>query len=176
MRLTFHETRLKLTAAIFRLLVLLIAVQAPMQADSTGTFPGIGDRQQWLKANEYYNEGNDMRHAGRYAESISKYNLAISIYPFDNAYFSNLALAYKKSGDYKSAEANYRRAIKLESKVWNSWGGLGDVLKHLGKFAEAKSAYLQALKFQVPADVKVELEKSVSEVTKQIETPTSREK
>ena len=61
----------------------------------------------------------------------------------------NEAVQHTAKGEWKQAEAAYRRAIAARDNFPEAWNGLGHALKKQRKFAEALEAYRKAL-FQRP--------------------------
>src|SRR5262245_9568807 len=62
--------------------------------------------------------------------------------PPEALYNSGEQLAAK--GDWKQAEAAYRRAIQARDQFPEAWNGLGHALKKQRKYGEALDAYKQA--------------------------------
>lgn len=128
-----------------------------------GGFPGRGDYQSWKIANVSYDLATRQLESLKFDKAIDLYKKAISIYPYDPDYYTNLGLTYKKKGDLLAAERSYRDSISVK-ETWNAWANLASVLKKERKFSEARSAYSKALKFNLPPSAKQVIEKSLSEM------------
>ncbi len=116
-------------------------------------FPGKGDYQAWLKANEQFNEGNALKRNGSFDQAIIKYKRAIAVYCFDAEYFNNLGSAYKGKGDYANAASAYKKALSIK-EIWQSWANLGTVLAKIGKSHESRAAYQKALNLNPPSSAR----------------------
>jgi tetratricopeptide (TPR) repeat protein len=120
-----------------------------VQAEN-GEFPGKGSYQKWAAASSLYNEGNSLRHAKDFDKAIEKYRAAIAIYPYDHAFYNNLAMAYQKKGDLKSSVESFKKAIELDPNNWKCWGGLAEVLRDQGQLRESLSAYKKTIALNPP--------------------------
>lgn len=60
--------------------------------------------------------------------------------------FINLAIAYKKQGDFSSAEKNLRSALEIEPQNPVASNELGLLLRRLGRFEEARAVYEEIIK------------------------------
>jgi Flp pilus assembly protein TadD len=69
----------------------------------------------------------------------SLYARYIDLYPEDAAGWNNLALTYKRSGQYAEEERLYRRSLMLEPDNANTKNNLAVNLAHQGRFKEAES-------------------------------------
>jgi len=69
----------------------------------------------------------------------SLYARYIDLYPDDAAGWNNLALTYKRSGQYAEEERLYRRSLMLEPDNANTKNNLAVNLAHQGRFAEAEA-------------------------------------
>ena len=66
------------------------------------------------------------------------YERYIELYPEDAAGWNNLALSYKRTGDYGEEEKLYRIALALEPGNTNTKNNLAVNLAHQGRYGEAK--------------------------------------
>lgn len=131
-------------------------------AHAQGTFPGTGAKDQWLKANGFFAQGNQLTQAKKFNDAVTKYQQAIATYPDDYHYHFNLGLAQKKSGDLKGAVESFKQSLTLKRDEWKSWKALGNTLYALGRYAEAKDAFKNALAANPPANQVSELQKGFS--------------
>lgn len=67
------------------------------------------------------------------------YHKYIRLYPEDAAGWNNLALTYKRSGEYREEERLYRTALALEPENSNTRNNLAVNLAHQGRFREAEA-------------------------------------
>ncbi len=106
-----------------------------------GDFPGIGNETDWDNANQYYNQGNHSNGE----EACKLYLKAISIYPYDAAFWNNLGAHTK---DNKKAIEYYQKAIELNPILVDSYIGLGTTYKELDRHEDAINCYKKALKLE----------------------------
>ena len=136
-----------------------LIIAAPALAQ---TFPGIGSKADWLKANGLYAEGNQLVERKKLAEAIEKYRAAIATYPSEYHYHYNLGLTLKKSGDLKGAAEALRKATQLNPHDWRAWKILGNCLYKSGELHDAKTAFSTALQCNPPASEVRELRAGVA--------------
>jgi tetratricopeptide (TPR) repeat protein len=79
------------------------------------------------------------------------YERMIEKYPEDGAGYNNLALVYKRTGDYTQEEALLRKALSLDPDNTSALNNLGVNLAHQGRFDEAL-AVMDHLKSLDPDD------------------------
>jgi tetratricopeptide (TPR) repeat protein len=129
---------------------------------------GVGDsRDDWLKANGFFAEGNHLVQAKKYAEAAAKYRKAIEIYPADYHYKFNLALALKHQGDLLAAVDAFKESLALNSKDWKAWKGLANCYYQLGDFKQAEGAFRRALDCAPPAKEVGQLRQGVAASARQ---------
>jgi len=66
------------------------------------------------------------------------YHRYITLYPDDAAGWNNLALTYKRTGEYAEEERLYRRSIALDPENSNTKNNLAVNLAHQGRYREAE--------------------------------------
>jgi Tfp pilus assembly protein PilF len=66
------------------------------------------------------------------------YHRYITLYPEDAAGWNNLALTYKRTGEYAEEERLYRRSIALDPENSNTKNNLAVNLAHQGRYREAE--------------------------------------
>jgi tetratricopeptide (TPR) repeat protein len=83
----------------------------------------------------------------------------ISLYPFDAAGYNNLALVYKRLGEYPKEEAHYRLALALDPEDSFVLNNLAVNLAHQGRFHEALEIMEKLARIQ-PEDPYADLHRS----------------
>ena len=148
-------------------LSLCLVIGQAAYSDSNRAFPGKGSFQAWQKANVFFNEANALGKSGKYEAEMAKLQKAISIYPFDSAYYHNLGVSHRdrdKKGDLQLAEKAYRQAISLEPSAWEYWFNLGGVLYSQDKNEESIKALRKALSLNPPPDKVEVLKRNINRV------------
>ena len=69
--------------------------------------------------------------------SRDAYQRMVDLYPYETAGYNNLALTYKRAGDWKTEEALYRKALQYAPSDPVVLNNLAVNLAHQGRFAEA---------------------------------------
>jgi tetratricopeptide (TPR) repeat protein/TolB-like protein len=101
----------------------------------------------------YQQLGTAYQFLGRVDEALVNYRKALAIRPSAPAYSNTGALLHQK-GDFKGAVDAYQHAIEIRPNSSATRRNLGDALRRLGRSAEAKAAYLEAVRLG-EADLKV---------------------
>jgi protein O-GlcNAc transferase len=86
--------------------------------------------------------------AGRLAETVAAYRMAIALQPGIAEVHVNLASALKELGQLEEAIASYRSAIALRPNLAEAHYNLGVVLQQRGRRDEAMDAYRRARAFK----------------------------
>lgn len=81
------------------------------------------------------------RSGGRYTDSISSLEDALSQHPDPAAAHRELALSYERAGDLESAEQALRAATLVGDEDWKNWNLLGAFLWRMGKYGQAREAF-----------------------------------
>ncbi len=106
-----------------------------------GDFPGIGSEDAWNNAVKYMNQGNQAN-----GEEACKFYLkAISIYPYDAAFWDNLGIETK---DNNKAIEYYKKAIELNPEFIKPYINLGVTYRELGRHEESINWFQKALKLE----------------------------
>jgi Flp pilus assembly protein TadD len=113
-------------------------------------FPQKGSFANWYRAARIAQNGSISFDMGEYKKAAAAFRTAISIYPYDSGFYSNLGWTYSKQHKFKQAEANLHKAIILNPNHWKSWWQLGSVLMQEGKYKESRNALYQALDLSAP--------------------------
>ena len=93
----------------------------------------------------YQRLGTAHQFLGNTDEAIANYRKAIAIRPSAPAY-SNIGAMLHEAGDYAGAVEAYRQAIEIQPNSSATRRNLGDALTRLGREAEAKAAYREAVR------------------------------
>jgi tetratricopeptide (TPR) repeat protein len=97
--------------------------------------------------------GTNYQLLGDNDRAIENYRKAIAIRPSAPAY-SNLGAGLHQRGDFAGAVDAYRQAIAIRPNAATTHRNLGDALFRLGKSAEARAEYLEAIRL-FETDLKV---------------------
>jgi serine/threonine-protein kinase len=114
-------------------------------ADAAERFPD--------NARVYQQLGTAYQFLGNTAEAVANYRKALAIRPSAQAY-SNLGAFLHSTGDFAGAVDAYQHAIEIRPNSSATRRNLGDALTRLGRAAEAKAAYREAVRLG-EADLKV---------------------
>jgi tetratricopeptide (TPR) repeat protein len=131
-------------------------------AFAQGAFPGTGSKADWLKANGFFAEGNQLREGKKYADAVAKYNEAIAVYGSDSHYFYNLGMAQKQMGQVEPAVQSFRKALGLNGRDWKCWKVLGNCLYKMGDLSGARQAFQKAIQNGAPPRESAELHKGIA--------------
>lgn len=101
----------------------------------------------------YQQLGTAYQFLGRNDEALANYQKAIAIRPSAPAY-SNIGALLHQKGDFHGAVDAYQHAIAIRPNASATRRNLGDALSRLGRGAEARAAYLEAVRLG-EADLKV---------------------
>jgi tetratricopeptide (TPR) repeat protein len=99
----------------------------------------------FAKADKLFQKGNEHYEKLEYDLAIQKYQEAISQYDQQWAYFFNLGLAQKKSGDSQSAFDSFQKAVILNPDSFSCNKEMGEALALMEKFDEALPYYQKAI-------------------------------
>ena len=137
------------------------SVPAATVETQTGGFPGKGDYQKWMQANEAYNQATRFRMSGEYDAAIAKYKEAISTYKYQAEFYTNLGLCYKNTGDLKAAESAYKKSLSIKPS-WQAYADMGNVLKRQRKNSDARKAFQKALECNPPPELVPTIEQDMA--------------
>ena len=101
----------------------------------------------------YQQLGTAYQYLGKTDEAVANYRKAIAIRPSAPAY-SNIGAMLHEAGDFAGAVEAYQHAIEIQPNSSATRRNLGDALTRLGRLAEAKAAYREAVRLG-EADLKV---------------------
>jgi tetratricopeptide (TPR) repeat protein len=82
---------------------------------------------------------------GRHAEGVKLLEIVASETPDSSAPRIDLGIAYRRAGDFESAERNLLLALDVNPEHPAAHNELGIVHRHTGRFSEARASYEAAL-------------------------------
>lgn len=112
----------------------LVSACTNMPRFVTGDFP------------QYYPEALEAAKRGKTTDAIKLLTKVTRNNPDYPIGFTNLGLQYLKNRDYDKAESAFRKAIELDQNDAVAYNHLGVVLREQGKFTDARTMYMNALK------------------------------
>ncbi len=122
----------------------LNAQQAAMTA-----IPDVDQKKDVVKRPRSVKHADDFYHAKEYFEAIDHFKKAYSKVKTreEKAEIAHrLAECYRFTFNYRSAEAQYKRSIKLKLETAENFIGVAEMLKYQGEYVEAIVAYKDFLK------------------------------
>ena len=160
-----NEYTLRALAIAF-VLIAAVAITPKAFAYKDGDFPGVGNYNDWVKANGYFNQANNSKGI---AEKAVLYKKAISIYPYDAGYWINYAssaitdeqekincflkaaqlnpddplgyqdagVEYQKIGQYQKAIECYEKVLAINPSLPDFYVGILNCFLSLKKYNEA---------------------------------------
>lgn len=99
----------------------------------------------FAKADKLFQQGNELYEKSELEQAIQKYQAAIAAYDQQWAYFFNLGLAQKKSGQTEAAFASFQQAVTLNPESFSCNKEMGEALALMEKFDEALPYYQKAI-------------------------------
>lgn len=97
---------------------------------------------------EYYNQGLELAHQGRYAESIQLFDTEIAANPDHFLAWTAKGVAQNELGEYDAALASFDRSIQIQPGYYLAWDNRGVALANLGRYSEAVASYDEALRLE----------------------------
>jgi protein O-mannosyl-transferase len=92
--------------------------------------------------------GVALYHAGRLAEAIENYEIALRFTPRDAETIDNLGVALEHAGRNDEAIRCYETAVRLKPDFPEAYSNLGNALRRAGRLAEAIIQYHHALRLR----------------------------
>jgi tetratricopeptide (TPR) repeat protein len=86
-----------------------------------------------------YAEAAALANAGKYDESIAKFNEVIAQVPKCTECYAGIGMAAREKKDYAAAETAYKKAIEIDPNYIEAYSGLANIYNDQKKFAEAKA-------------------------------------
>jgi tetratricopeptide (TPR) repeat protein len=129
-------------------------------------FPGKGSRSAWGDALPHYNLGNKYLNTERYEQAVEKYQDAISIYPDDGDFYTQLGVALRKLDRYAEAEQAFKKATELNPDDWVPWSDLANAYLKQNRLKETIAAFQRTLKCNPPVDQKTAIQQDIKDITK----------
>ena len=127
---------------------LLVGQIAAQQAAMTA-IPDVEEKKEVVKRPRSVKNADDFYLAKEYSEAIEHFKKAYSKVKTreEKAEIAHrLAECYKFTFNYRSAEAQYKRSIKLKQGIVDNYLGVAEMLKYQGEYEEALVAYNDLLK------------------------------
>jgi tetratricopeptide (TPR) repeat protein len=97
-----------------------------------------------MSARAFLNLGATYHQLGDTAKALDNYHKSVSLAPLAQTY-SNIGTIHFDEGRYEEAAASFRLAVQLAPASALHHGNLGDVLRKLGRPAEAAESYARAV-------------------------------
>lgn len=94
----------------------------------------------------YFNLGNVYAEQGRWPEAVGAYRMAVALRKKDGAAHNGLGVALAAWGEYEHSAESFKRAIEIYPEWAEPRYHLSEVYKKLGRDADARAAYSEALK------------------------------
>lgn len=110
----------------------------------SNTFPGKGSVAAWNKAQIEYDFAHRFKESKDWANAVSYFNKAISIYPYDDKYFLSCSDCYHKLNDTTKAMQYCARGLALKQEPVY-WVKLADIAAAQGDFLKCRKAANTAL-------------------------------
>ena len=138
------------------------------QASATAggaTFPGKGDKKDWVRAAKLYDQALSQRKSGNIDRAMKLYEEAISIYPYDADFYYNLAIHYNRDKkDYKHAEELMAKAVELKPETYSMQWEYAAALLAEGKIDQAKTVLEKAKSLKKTAEQEKELKETLGKI------------
>jgi tetratricopeptide (TPR) repeat protein len=93
-----------------------------------------------------YAEAAALANAGKYDESIAKFNEVIASVPKCTECYSGIGAANREKKDYAAAEAAYKKALEIDPNYIEAYSGLANIYNDQKKFSEARAMSEEANK------------------------------
>ena len=116
----------------------MIAIQ-PVSASHEYNFPMVGSQANWVEANELFHRAISLKHAGspeRPDECIDVIKKAIAIYPYDPAFYCELAEECLRRQRLSEAEQAINNAVKLEPTYGRAYFEKAQILMQQGAISK----------------------------------------
>eukprot|EP00492_Amphilonche_elongata_P004553 TRINITY_DN4928_c0_g1_i1.p1 TRINITY_DN4928_c0_g1~~TRINITY_DN4928_c0_g1_i1.p1 ORF type:complete len:132 (+),score=16.20 TRINITY_DN4928_c0_g1_i1:63-458(+) len=112
------------------------------------------------KAEDYKVSGNELMGLHKYDDAIVSYTKAIELNPQNEKYYSNRALAYIRTSEFKRAVADAQKAISIKPDYVNAICHLAEAEKGHHKYRRAAEAFERALKLAKTSEKRAKLYKN----------------
>ncbi|XP_065063810.1 stress-induced-phosphoprotein 1-like [Rhopilema esculentum] len=122
------------------------------------------------EANQLKSKGNKFLQEGDFGKAIECYSEAIELCPKNHVLFSNRSAAFAKQEKYSEALVDAKRTVELNPQWGKGYSRLGAALTYLGRYAEAKQAYEDGLKYDADNE---QLKSGLEDVKSRITTSSS---
>ncbi len=125
-------------------IVQLIPAEKPKSSVSD---PELMEHQRSL-AIECFQQGFILLEAKRYEEAIDKYNVSLAVYPDQPEAYYNLAVCYRRVGNYAKARDAALECLRMWKTRASVWSLFATVFLELKKYKEAEEACCMALQLK----------------------------
>ena len=93
-----------------------------------------------------YAEAASLANAGKYDESIAKFNEVIASVPKCVECYAGIGAANREKKDYAASEAAYKKALEIDPNYIEAYSGLANIYNDQKKFPEARAMSEEANK------------------------------
>ena len=93
-----------------------------------------------------YAEAAALANAGKFDESIAKFNEVIAAVPKCTECYVGIGMANREKKDYAAAEAAYKKALEVDPNYIEAYSGLANIYNDQKKFTEARAMSEEATK------------------------------
>ncbi len=101
--------------------------------------------QPVLKAEDFYNQGNDLLASNNYQKALESYNKAIAIKPDYYLAWDNRGVSLRKLKRYEEAIESYDKVIAIKPDDYLAWNNRGFSMYNLKRYEEAIKSYDKAI-------------------------------
>lgn len=131
-------------------------------------FPGVGNRQDWLKADQLAMEANALFDRGQIDQANAKLLEAVDLYGNDGHHLNTFGMCQVKFCDLIAAERAFRESAKVAPDLWCAWDNLARALYYQRRYTEARWAWEQTLRHKPPANIADNTRKNVDLCKRQL--------
>lgn len=95
-----------------------------------------------------------LRDTGKSSESIAELEQILAEHPKPDEAQRELGRSYEQAGDLRAAENAFRGATVVGAENWYNWNSLGAFLSRLGRYDEARAAFVRSVELAPPSVTK----------------------
>ncbi len=108
---SFCRAGQQLIAPVMLLALAFLSTEQRALADSNHRFPGVGNREVWLRSHDFAAESINCSKKGDYESAIKYDKQALAMYPYESRWYHNLACDLVSAKRYKEAIAAGKKAV-----------------------------------------------------------------